>query len=357
MAFNVTLSSIYLGNFADIDTDESNQTTESEASLLGSYGGPGNPLSSSITPIVTDSSDNLLLEDSSSTADDWTYDVGAGTQVTDLDSVVFFNGTITYTDGTTETNGFFNVVQMVNGDVFVMIPDGDAALSAKPIESIDIVSVQSDDYGGLQQSQYDDTTFVCFAPGALIKTPHGDTFVQDLRAGHLVETLDQGAQPIAWAGARTLTFPDAPDSQKPYSFKAGCLGTGLPLADLVVSPQHQILCITPDGEQFTLAKSLEQLQGVRQMRGKRSVTYHTLLFRRHEVIFANGLAVESLFPGERSMRLLSPVQRLQVIAQVPGILDGGFGTQARPTLKCQDAIRLLDLGALEFSRYLRASAA
>ncbi len=346
MANNVIFSTIFLGNFADIDTDESNSTTESEASLLGTHGGPGDKLAGHITSVTTDSSDNILFEDSVSTADTWSYDTGAGPQVTDLDSVVYFTSTVTYTDGTSASNVLLNVVQMTNGDVFILMGDTHTALAAKAIESIDIVSVSNDDIGGIFQSNYDNAEFVCFTPGSRIDTPSGERLVQDLRVGDLVTTLDNGPQPITWVGVRTLTFPNSPETQKPFEFKTGCFGPGLPARDLIVSPQHRVLCATPDGECLAAAKSLAGVSGARQMKGKRAVTYHTVLFHRHEVIFANGLAVESFYPGRRSMSLLSTVQRLQVIAKAPSVLNGDYGRHARVPLKHRDALRLSRSGEL-----------
>lgn len=179
--------------------------------------------------------------------------------------------------------------------------------------------------------------YVCFATGTLIRTPEGDVPVEDLSTGDAVVTLDHGVRPLIWTGSRTLTFPPSPDRQRPVRFRADCLGKGLPYRDLTVSPQHRILCSgavvraqTGQDEVLVSATSLEQRPGVRRMHGKRKVTYHSLLFDRHEIILANGLAVESFFPGPNALRLLSPVERLQILARLPALTRDVAGSFARP---------------------------
>jgi hypothetical protein len=193
--------------------------------------------------------------------------------------------------------------------------------------------------------------YVCFAAGTLIRTPGGEVAVEALRAGDDVVTLDHGIRPLIWTGSRTLVFPPAPESQKPIRIKAGCLGANLPCRDLVVSPQHRILCagqgvtkLTGQHEVFVAVKSLEARNGVRRMKGTRQVTYHSLLFDRHEVILANGLAAESLFPGPTALKLLSPMERLQLLLKLPDLTDEGsksFGPPARAIMRHQTARQLV----------------
>lgn len=192
-------------------------------------------------------------------------------------------------------------------------------------------------------SQDQSVSFVCFAPGTLIRTPTGVAQVEELAPGDLVETLDHGPQPLVWCGARRLTFPRSPDSQKPIMFRRNCFGPDLPSHDLILSPQHRLLCETPENEHLIRAKSFEPIKGVRQMKGKRTVVYHALLFERHEVVFANGLAVESLYPGPNAMALLDACDRLAVIDRIPGVLEDierNFGSPAREVLRHQKALSL-----------------
>lgn len=193
--------------------------------------------------------------------------------------------------------------------------------------------------------------FVCFASGTLIRTPAGERAVEDLKQGDTIDTLDHGPQRLRWIGRRRLQFEPGPHAQKPILLPANCLGPGNPRHDLVVSPQHRILlhgAETADwfGHEAVLApaKSLLPVRGVRQMFGRKSVTYHSLLFDRHQIIHANGLAVESFFPGPYAMSLLTLRQRAQIRGICPALLADpvhGYGDPARPIVPRRHAERLM----------------
>lgn len=55
MANDVEVSAIYLGSFANIDTDKTNNSPNFASSLLGTFGGPGTPLSDAVTTLDADS--------------------------------------------------------------------------------------------------------------------------------------------------------------------------------------------------------------------------------------------------------------------------------------------------------------
>ncbi len=189
--------------------------------------------------------------------------------------------------------------------------------------------------------------YVCIASGSMIQTPQGETPIERLCAGDQVMTLDHGPRALIWTGSRSLTLPRTPQSQIPIELKANCCGTGLPSQDLILSPQHQILSAgkavashTNQPQALSRAKALTMRKGVRRMEGKRSVVYHSLLFECHEIIFANGLAVESFYPGPYALSLLSELEKLQILAKIPHLSDDTeqtYGTPARPELTPQKA--------------------
>jgi len=89
------------------------------------------------------------------------------------------------------------------------------------------------------------------------------------------------------------------------------------------------------GEVLALAKGLTALDGVRVMRGKRRVTYITLLLDRHQVMRAEGAWTESFFPGPTALRMLERAQRAEIEALFPGLADDpatGYGVPARRVL-------------------------
>lgn len=317
MANNVTLSALYLGTFADLDTNEGDSDMESESSLIGTYGSAGAPLYKDRTDVVTNSAsdgfgsdddDTVNFDhDDNNTPDTISYDIGGGPVVTQLDSGATVNGVVTFTDGTTQSSTFA-VVQDQNGALFLLINDSQNWLDNKPVESFQITSVQNSNYSGVDQYNYDGHSFVaCFTDDALIMTPTGLTPIADLKAGDMVMTRDHGAQPIRWIGETKVTRKElfAQPNLQPYRIKAGCFGPGMPFKDLTLSPQHRVLTggklvkkMFGDAEMLIAVKHLERVKKVQKPAIKRGLTYRHILFDRHEVIFANGLPSESLLIGQ-----------------------------------------------------------
>ncbi|WP_052261626.1 Hint domain-containing protein [Leisingera sp. ANG-M1] len=366
MANNVDFSALYLGNFADLDTNESNSDVEGRATMLSTYGSAGSPLWQEKTTLDTDSPDNYIDRDESGSDGTFTYDVGSGPTVSGLDSNVVYNGTITFADGST-SSALIDLIQLQNGDVFLIAHDDETNLDDAAIRSISLDSVHSHNYSSLIQSDFDTLEFVCFASGTAILTPAGPRPVEALRPGDLVETLDNGPQPLLWTGARHLRFPPSPDSQRPVLIQAGALGGGLPARDLAVSPQHRLLVSGPrlaartgSSQCLAIAKSLAVLPGVRRMRGARTVSYHSLMCARHQILIAEGAPAESFYPGPRALALLSPVQRLQIAAVLPvaaGTPACAMGPLARPQLACRWASQEAASGRLQAPQLLPGTAA
>lgn len=179
--------------------------------------------------------------------------------------------------------------------------------------------------------------FVCLASGTRIATPKGDRAIDTLNAGDLVLTLDRGPQPILWAGQRKLTFPESPPRQKPVLIGRGRLGAGLPRRDLILSPQHRLLVFHGESRQALVkSRKLSELPGIRGMPGRRRVTYHTVLLPRHEIIFAEGAAVETFYPGPVGLGMLTAQERSALFKAVPALATSGllaYGPPARPILR------------------------
>lgn len=197
-----------------------------------------------------------------------------------------------------------------------------------------------DDDGNL-----DFDAFPCFAAGTMIATPDGQRLAEDLRSGDAVLCADGSTQKILWVGIRTLSLHRDDLRQHPIKFRADMLG--MATADLVVSPQHCILLNGPIvAKQFGTdhvlapARGLLSLPGVRLMQGKKSITYVSVLLQKHAVIWANGVACESLYPGPQAMHTLEPVQRDAIVQAVPGISEHGvaaYGPRAAQHLRVQQA--------------------
>lgn len=160
-------------------------------------------------------------------------------------------------------------------------------------------------------------TMICFAKGTLIETPQGPRFIETLREGDLVNTLDHGAQPIRWIGSRRV--PGTGD-HAPIRIKAGAMGN---IRDLRVSPNHRMLVsgATADllfgqSEVLVAAKHLINDDTIRPAPVEQ-VDYYHFLFDAHEIVFAEGCPSESLFPGKQSLLSVSDDARAEIITLFP----------------------------------------
>lgn len=190
----------------------------------------------------------------------------------------------------------------------------------------------------------------CFGPGTRIATPEGWREVESLRAGDTVLTKDEGPQPIRWVSCSDVELETNGAKGAPVLIKANALGCGVPGRDLVLSPNHRVLLGGSGqfdgllaGEAFAPAKALTCLPGIRQMRGRKHLSWYHFAFDRHAVVTAEGLLVESLLIGEMVMAGLPELdrKRLRNLFRVVGECAELNGPTARPILTAQQAEHLL----------------
>jgi Ca2+-binding RTX toxin-like protein len=188
---------------------------------------------------------------------------------------------------------------------------------------------------------------VCFAGGTQILTNHGPVAVEDLSHGDLVLTADSGCRPISWIGRRRLGWADLDRNPalRPIRIAAGALGNGLPDLDLIVSPQHRIMVRSRlairmfDCQEVLLAaKHLVGLPGIEVAGDLSQVTYWHFLFDRHEIVFANGAATESLFTGPEALKAMSAEQRKEILTLFPELAEQRMGTSGNRFLPARPII-------------------
>ncbi|WP_380058943.1 Hint domain-containing protein (plasmid) [Falsihalocynthiibacter sp. SS001] len=174
---------------------------------------------------------------------------------------------------------------------------------------------------------YDDLV-PCFAYGTLISTAEGDVPVQELLVGQEVLTLDREYKKIRWIGSRKLDVIDLKLNPKllPIKIKSGAMGSGLPLQDLLVSPQHRVLVRSQivkrmfDSDEILIpANKLVELNGIDVVQECEEIEYFHVLLDDHEIIFSNGAPTESLFTGPEALRALSPEARKEIETLLPEI--------------------------------------
>lgn len=167
----------------------------------------------------------------------------------------------------------------------------------------------------------------CFTTGTLIETGTGLRAIETIRAGDLVMTRDHGLQPVRWIaqreiGAETLRLGS---HLRPVRIAAGALGKNLPAQDLLVSRQHRILIgsrivkrMFDKDEVLVPAKDLAGIvPGIELQEPVQDVTYVHMMFDRHEIVIANGLATESLLSGPQALKSVSPAAMAELYEIFP----------------------------------------
>lgn len=315
---------ISLGAFADVDPTEGNRLSENAADFLGTY---DNTQLSFVTASATDANGDGLVSEN---------DLGNGEIVTvegissTFDSIQSYNVTITTSDGTVLT-GTAGVAQLTNGQAYV-IPSDNLSLDGLNIRSIQLTSINIDDYDGMwvtsASRSITDSSVVCFASGTMIETDRGARPVETLKVGDLVLTLDHGLQHLRWIGSSHLRTDDR---TRPIRIARHALGIGYPQHDLLVSPQHRILVrsriakrIFGEAEVLIAAKKLLGVPGVAQAPQHVQVTYWHVLFDTHEIVFANGTPAESLYTGPMALAALDAKAREDVLRIDPCLNVSGY---------------------------------
>ncbi|MEM0989896.1 MAG: Hint domain-containing protein [Pseudomonadota bacterium] len=316
------------------------------------YGGSGNDtlFGGAGNDTLTGGTGNDTFAVDAAGGSDIITDFGVGDDQLNTTALTDVGNALTNQDGTV-TADEVTVTGGGGADQVLTFPSGESV--AVPDGTVDTTS---------QQTQFASLVAMgvppCFAPGTKILTVCGPRAVETLQVGDLVVTADHGPQPLRWIGRRDIEFSahnPRGTSDKPIMISRGALDAGpngpLPQRDLIVSPQHRMVLSGPDvaaelgaPEVMALAKALTTLQGVRQMKGKRRVSYLALLFDRHEVIFAEGAPTESFRPGPVALAHFAPEHRAQVLQIYPGLeknAETALGSPVRPIVSRKAAKRLL----------------
>lgn len=177
---------------------------------------------------------------------------------------------------------------------------------------------------GQFSSQLNDLVAICFVRGTLIETPEGPQFIETLKVGDLVTTLDDGPQPIRWVGQRKVS---GTGRNTPIRIRAGALGN---VRDLWVSPNHRMLVRGPQAEllfgQSEVLVAAKHLVNDKTIRAVpcHAVEYFHFLCDAHQIVFAEACPAESLFPGDQTLDNAPDGARAEILRLFPG-LDAGTG--------------------------------
>ncbi len=149
-----------------------------------------------------------------------------------------------------------------------------------------------------ESTQYDLPPVPCFVAGTMIFTAQGARAVETLQPGDLLLTRDSGMRPVRWVGQVTV---DGRGRYAPIRFMPGVQGNN---RALFVSPNHRMLVTGWKAEMY-FGENEVLLPAKNMVNGDTicvapcdRVTYVHVLLDRHEVIYAEGAATESLHPGD-----------------------------------------------------------
>nr|MDA8248634.1 Hint domain-containing protein [Rhodospirillales bacterium] len=144
-------------------------------------------------------------------------------------------------------------------------------------------------YSTIQQWLAQDAA-ACFAEGTRIATTRGEVAVEALAVGDIVPAGLAGAQRIDWLGHRHVDCRrhPRPESVWPVRIRADAFAPGQPLRDLLLSPDHAIFV---DGRLIPVRYLVNGATIVQEARER--VTYWHVELPRHDILCAEGLAVES----------------------------------------------------------------
>jgi serralysin len=187
----------------------------------------------------------------------------------------------------------------------------------------------------------------CFTPGTMILTDRGEVAVQDLVAGDLVMTHDNGLQPVRWVGRQHLSrarLAAQPELQPVRIARGAIAGVG-PRRSMLVSPQHRILVtgaraelLFGETEVLVSAKHLVGHAEVTRALPEDGVTYIHILFDRHEIVQSDGIWTESFQPAERTLSAMDVAVRAEILEIFPGLQTDSAGFDAtRPSIKGHEA--------------------
>ncbi len=257
--------------------------------------------------------------------------------------IALYTGSTVVAKGVTYTVDL-EVTLFTNGTYGVRIMDYDIPdVHHKHVTAITLGTWNGTEYGGIYVAGVDEM-FICFAAGTLIDTPQGPRPVDDLAVGDMVTTLDKGPAQVRWTASRTTS---GMGRNAPVLFKAGAMGN---LRDVFLSPHHRVLVSGADvellfGVDEVLVAAGQMVNGTDIRRVPQpAVTYVHFACDGHEVVSAEGMLSETLYPGPQALQVIPAKDVARLIRTFPALKNGwrAYGPTARMCLTTAEARALRD---------------
>lgn len=170
------------------------------------------------------------------------------------------------------------------------------------------------------------TGATCLVRGVLVMTDRGEVPVEKLEPGCKVLTQDNGFQELIMTTSRVVEASELQRNPKlfPVRITKGALGSGLPVRDLLVSRQHRMAVksnivkrMFASDTALVAAIRLTEVPGIHVDDTVERVEYFHLIFKMHQVIFAEGAPTESFLLNPETQKTLSKAQREEFAALFP----------------------------------------
>ncbi|MDO6729307.1 Hint domain-containing protein [Marinovum sp. 2_MG-2023] len=177
-----------------------------------------------------------------------------------------------------------------------------------------VIGIDSD----VPERRFAEVACVSFTRGTMITMASGaQKAVEDLATGDLVLTRDAGPQPLRWVGHSTLR---ATGEGAPIRIRAGTLHNA---EDLLVSPDHRLFVYQRRdhlgaGRSEVMVKARHLINGDTVCRVEGGfVDYFQLLFDDHQIVYAEGIAAETLLVDPRTRAALPDVLEAELEQGLP----------------------------------------
>ncbi len=190
-----------------------------------------------------------------------------------------------------ETDSLGDVAEIYVLPLAEFIPKGEYAL----------VGISCDD----ALVKYAQVACMSFAWGTKIAMANGmQKPIEELRVGDMILTRDNGPQKLRWIGHNTVR---AIGAFAPVVISAGAMNNA---GDLVISPEHRLFIYQRRdhlgaGRAELLVKARHLVNGTTVKRREGGhVDYFQMLFDTHQIVYAEGIAVESMLLDPRTAAAL-----------------------------------------------------
>jgi len=134
--------------------------------------------------------------------------------------------------------------------------------------------------------------------GTPIMTSTGERPVEDLKPGDRIVTKDLGLQTLKFVAFRDTDLRQNPD-RTPLRIPANAFGDERPTQDLFVAPDQRIALRHPmfdvlftSREVLAMAQDLAGFGGIEAITGLRAITYVSLGFLQHHLIYSGNMAFD-----------------------------------------------------------------